>query len=491
MAIDPNGSGPRIDRRGFIGAAALAGASGLMPVGAQAAGALRPADMVFEAAPDYVATAREAARWIRAAEIDAGSGIWRPEPERPEVKATVSLPNGFYTGSAGLALFFIEMANATGDKTYLDDARRGGNYLVRSWRETASAEPPVPGAQYGLYTGLAGTLFVLATLWRVTKDVSYRDAAREGIDALLKAARPQGSGIAWTGWPGLTGDGGILLGLLSLADMLGDAADGHPLRAAAIRAGDRIVELAVTDPRGGVRWQGMPAAVLGEPEGTYWPNFQLGTAGTAFALARLGAVTGEKRFIAAAEAGALHLQRIATVKGNAALIHYREPDATDLHYLGYCNGPAGTARLFYQLYLATKDPHYLEWTEMLARGIMTSGAPEHQTPGLWNVVCQCCGSAGIADFFLGLWAATGREDYRVFAKRVADQMLSRGTGFDGKGYRWYQAYTRVKPTEVAAETGYMVGAAGIAAALLHLDASLGGNRRAFALPDDPFPAKLI
>jgi lantibiotic modifying enzyme len=211
----------------------------------------------------------------------------------------------------------------------------------------------------------------------------------------------------------------------------------------------------------------MPASVLGEPEGSYWPNFQLGTAGAAYALARLGATTGEKRFIAAAEEGALHLQRIATVKGDAALIHYREPDATDLFYLGYCNGPAGTARLFYQLYLATRDSRYLKWTEMLARGIMASGIPDRLTPGFWNVVCQCCGSAGVVDFFLGLWAATGRTEYRAFAKRVAGQMLSRGTDFDGKGYRWYQAYTRIKPAEVTAESGYMVGAAGIAAALLH------------------------
>jgi lantibiotic modifying enzyme len=479
------GSAPHICRRHFLGGAALAGLAGAARGGTSAKGA--ELGSVFAEIPDYSATARDVVRWIRAAEIGR-SGVWRPEPDHPEVKATVSLPNGFYTGSAGLVLFFIELAGATGDKSYLDDARRGGDYLVRSWRETATGPSQLPGAQFGLYTGLSGTLFALGLLWKTTGDTAYRDAARDGVDVLLKASRPQGKGLAWTGWPGLTGDGGILLGLLALSDLLSDAVDGKALRTAAIRAGDHIVEQGVTDPRGGARWQGMPASVLGEPDGTYWPNFQLGTAGTAYALARLGAVTGEKRFIAAAEAGALHLQRIATVKGDAALIHYREPDATDLFYLGYCNGPAGTARLFYQLYLATKDPHYLEWTEMLARGIMASGIPRRLTPGFWNVVCQCCGSAGVVDFFLGLWAATGRAEYRAFAKTVADQMLSRGTDFDGKGYRWYQAYTRIKPAEVTAESGYMVGAAGIAAALVHLHSALNAYKRAFVLPDDPFPA---
>src|SRR6185437_7488784 len=180
MATAPQPGAPRIGRRGFIGGAAVAGLAGAASVGAAAPGAGHPAP-VFAENPDYAATARDVVRWIRAAEIDK-SGVWRPEPEHPEVKATVSLPNGFYTGSAGLVLFFIELADATGDKSYLDDARRGGDYLVRSWRETAAGPSQMGGTQFSLYTGLAGTLFALAVLWKATGDTAYRDAARDGID---------------------------------------------------------------------------------------------------------------------------------------------------------------------------------------------------------------------------------------------------------------------------------------------------------------------
>jgi len=400
----------------------------------------------------------------------------------------VSPPDGFYSGAAGTILFFIELAEVTGDKSYLDDARRGGDYLIRSQRPASSAAPSaLAGAEYSFYTGLAGTAYALAELAKATGDAPYRNAAWSAADMLLAAAKPMGAGTGWMGWPGLTGNAGVVLALLSLADLLGDKAEA--LRAAAIRAGDRVVEQGIADPRGGVRWEGMPPAFLEEPEETYWPGFQLGTSGVTFALARLGAATGEKRFTAAAETGALHLRRIATVKGEAALIHYREPDLKDMFYLGYCNGPAGTARSFYQLYLATKDPLHLRWTEMLARGVMVSGIPEKQTPGFWNVVCQCCGSAGVIDLFIGLWAATGRKDYLAFARQVADQMVSRESDLDGKGYRWYQAYTRVKPWDVTAETGYMIGAAGIGTALLHLHmAEAGAYRRTVRLPDDPFPA---
>jgi lantibiotic modifying enzyme len=156
-----------------------------------------------------------------------------------------------------------------------------------------------------------------------------------------------------------------------------------------------------------------------------------------------------------------------------------------VYYLGFCHGPAGTARLFYQLYKVTKDKAYR--TETLARGVMNSGIPANQTPGLWNVVCQCCGSAGVTEFFLGLWASTGNSEYYAFANHLADQALSRQTNFDGKGYRWYQAWTRVKPSEVAAETGYSIGAAGIGTALLHASLAQAGRYDMIALPDNPFP----
>jgi hypothetical protein len=43
---------------------------------------------------------------------------------------------------------------------------------------------------------------------------------------------------------------------------------------------------------------------------------------------------------------------------------------------------------------------------------------------------------------------------------------------------------------VSADTGYMVGAAGIGAALLHLDAAGQADqaRRVILLPDNPFPS---
>jgi lantibiotic modifying enzyme len=253
------------------------------------------------------------------------------------------------------------------------------------------------------------------------------------------------------------------------------------------KAADHILELAINDPRGGSSWRGFPP-LRGLPQDAYFPNFEGGTAGVAFILARVYDATRQEKYLAAAKQGALHLTRIATVRGDAALIPYRFPDLPDLYYLGFCHGPAGTARTFYELHRITREREYQQWTERLARGVIESGVPENLTPGFWNVACQCCGSAGEVDFFLGLWAASGRQEYLDFAQRVARHLVSHASNIDGKGARWYQAWTRVKPWDVNAETGYSVGASGIGSALLHAHVAAKGRYRAILLPDNPFPS---
>jgi rhamnogalacturonyl hydrolase YesR len=316
---------------------------------------------------------------------------------------------------------------------------------------------------------------------KATKNAKYRDAARAATDYIAQAAKPAGAGVAWSGAPGIAADGSIVLYLLYAAREF----ENDHYRDIAESAGDRILELGVNESRGGFSWRGFPS-FPGLPKDAYFPNFEGGTAGVAYVLARLYSETNKTKYLFAARKGALHLQSIATVQGNAALIPYRFPDLPDLYYLGFCHGPAGTARTFFELHKITGEPEYQVWTDRLAQGVVQSGIPENLTPGYWNVVCQCCGSAAVIDLFVGLWASTGREDYLAFAQRVARQLVSRGTNLDGKGNRWYQAWTRVKPWEVNAETGYSIGASGVGAALLHVHLAEQGKYSAILLPDNPF-----
>jgi lantibiotic modifying enzyme len=440
-----------------------------------------PSDMV------YLDAAEAAARWIRTAARPMEHGLgWLPEPDHPERATTVTAAPTIYSGNAGIVLFFLELARATGDDSYLDEARRGADQLAATWREVLDFPflVPLDNVNLDFNHGLSGTAFALANVWQATGATAYRDAALEITRHIAGAARPAGAGVEWTGAASAgLGDGSILFYLLWAARAFDDAS----LLELATRAGDRMLEMAQPDPRGGLKWLGFPLERLGAPEGAYMPNFEFGTAGVAFVLTRLYAETGQARVLEAARAGAAHVQALATVHGDAALLFHREPDMTDLYYLGYCGGPVGTARLFYALYEATREREYLDWTERFARGISESGVPEKQTPGLWNVVCQCCGTAGIIDFFTSLWVATGRTEHLAYAKRVADQTLSRATDLDGAGARWYQAWTRTQPWVVTAETGYMIGAAGVGAACLHLHLADHGRYDAILFPDNPFP----
>src|SRR5262249_16155635 len=178
--------------------------------------------------------------------------------------------------------------------------------------------------------------------------------------------------------------------------------------------------------------------------------------------------TKKKEFLDAALAGAKYLQSIADTEGDGCLIFHNEPDGKDLYYLGWCHGPVGTARLFYRLYQATGDKTWLGGTGQSARSVMARGIPEKQTPGFWNNVSVCCGSAGVAEFFLSLHRLTRDPTYLEFSERVTAQLLAKGTR-DEAGLRWVQAEHRVKPELLIAQTGYSQGAAGVGMWLLHLD----------------------
>jgi len=446
-------------------------------VAAQTPASLPAAQQTFLADYDYLKTAEKTATWIDGARNKStGGAYWLPEPDRADQQKTITPPNTLYSGGAGIVIFYLQLFQTTGNQKYLDAATGGADYLAASWKELTD---PSVFLGLSLYLGLAGTAFALAETWKVTKRSAYRTAAMAATDYIVQSAKTAPDGLFWADVPNIAADGSTILYLLYAAETFGN----DRYRQVAEQAGEHARLKATVEADGSLSWRGYPDKV------SYYPNFELGTAGVAYVLARLYRATREEKFLDAAARGAAHLQSIATVRGDAALIPYRLPDQPDLFYLGFCHGPAGTARLFYELHSLTKKDEYRIWTERLANGIVASGVPERLTPGYWNVACQCCGTAAIVDFFVGLWASFGRRDYLDFAVRVANQLASRQTNLDGKGGRWYQAWTRVKPSDIHAETGYSIGAAGIGAALLHVHAAVNGSFRAILLPDNPFAAK--
>jgi lantibiotic modifying enzyme len=412
----------------------------------------------------HLAVAIEAARFIQSAAVPASGGTaWLADPAD-----LGSARCDLYTGAAGVVLFHLELHRTTDDPAHLATARSGADALIAALdRET---DP-------GLYTGLAGIGFVLSEAARHTGDARYREAARRVVATLQARAIARGSGVEWNDTTDIiSGSAGIGLFLLYAAEAL----DLHEVRALAVRAGRRLVERGRPDA-GGSKWpmDGASTQLL--------PNFSHGTAGVAYFLATLYQATMDRVFLDAALAGAAYLKAVAKTAGDTCLIFHHEPEAAgrSLYYLGWCHGPAGTARLWYRVWQVTGDRAWLDWASRSARAIAESGIPERQTPGFWNNVGVCCGSAGVAEFFLALHRATGDAAALAFARRVTAQILGAATR-DASGIRWPHAEHRTRPTEIVAQTGWMQGAAGIGAWFLHLDAFERGAAPPIRFPDAPF-----
>jgi lantibiotic modifying enzyme len=414
----------------------------------------------------YFNAALGAARWLRATAITSPTGTsWPAVP--PDAK---TVQHSLYTGFPGVVLFFIELARATGDRTWLDLATSGADQLA-----AALPDEKADDESTGLYTGLAGIAYTLEEASRARGESRYQAAVRKALGTIVASARPAGAGVEWNDSTDIiSGSAGTGLYLLRASKTFGDAA----ARETAIRAGRRLVE---REFRNGDASFWMASSSF--PRNM--PNFSHGTAGVAYFLASLGAETREKSFIDAAVRGARYLQSIATpTDGDGRRIFHNDPDGHELFYLSWCHGPAGTARLFHRLGAVTGDRSWSAYVPRLAQGIVGSGVPQ-RSPGFWNNISQCCGNCGVSDFFVALHGLTSDASHLAFARRVADDTLDRATA-EGDGYKWVQAENRVSPNVVLAQTGLMQGAAGVGLSMLRLDGALRGRKPTIVLPDAPF-----
>lgn len=102
------------------------------------------------ASTDFLQHAIEVEAFIASCKTDSASeGLWR------RTEAADSKPvRTFYHGSAGIALYYLELYRATGESTYLEQATKAGNELVdyvekKDWLTV------------GFYSGWPGLVFVL------------------------------------------------------------------------------------------------------------------------------------------------------------------------------------------------------------------------------------------------------------------------------------------------------------------------------------------
>ena len=455
-----------LSRRDLLRLTAAAAATAAFPTVANAVqrtshGSMTPSRPRSGAA---IEDALRAARWIESKRIVTAQGVaWPADGSDPGTVQT-----NLYSGTPGVVLFLLELHHATGDRRWLDEALRGARELAASL--PGPGDTPSPG----LYTGVAGIAFTLSEAARAADDRGLRTATVDATRWLIAQAQPADGGVRWGDVTDIiSGGSGIALYLLHAQEALNvdGAAD------TALRAARHLATLGVEE-KGGLKWRMSPGV-----ENLY-PNFSHGTAGVAYTLATVAMKAGEARLAKAAEAGALYLDAVADRAAGCKVFHH-EPGGEQLYYLSWCHGPAGTARLYRRIsdILPTGD-----WRDRVAcgaRATLAMGAPEQRSDGYWNNISQCCGSAGVGEFFLALHRESRDAAHLDVARRAARDVMGRATE-EGAGLKWIQAEHRVRPELLVAQTGLMQGAAGVGLFLLRLDAAERGRDWFVRLPDTPF-----
>ena len=399
----------------------------------------------------WLDAALSAERFIRRARQQTGAGVaWPADPVKPD-----SVSPDLYNGMAGVVPFYLELWKVTGRPEFLREAEAGARELMTRVSDDS-----------GFYTGLAGTSWVVERVTAFGGSRNLVSDARRLVSDLVSRSRSVGQGAEWNESTDIiSGSAGIGLALLHYDRAL----EMPQAREAAVKAGAHLLELG-EPAEGGLTWLMTPSFKRN------MPNFSHGTAGVGYFLARLHRATGEARFREGAEAAARYLTAISVSKGDGTVIRHHDGDGENLFYLSWCHGPAGTARLFYEL-ASQGNTTMGTWVPRLARGISAMGVPA-RSPGFWENISQCCGNAGVIQFALD-------QKNLSYAQTVTADLMSRATR-DGDALKWVQAENRIQPENVVAQTGFMQGAAGVGTVLLHLDAAERNAKWDVTFPDSPF-----
>lgn len=442
-------------------------------------------------AEDYLQAAIETANYIDTKRIDSEHGlVWSMDD------AVVSKDEEYYdeiclyAGSAGIAHFYLSLWHYTKDDKYLQDAVDAARYIRYRWDNQRTLRKNF--SQWAYSTGYSGIASFLLELYEITKDPQYAAFVEEIVAEILKDARvpANGVGYTWGTFPGIVGDAGIVLFLLEAAAHLGH----DDWRQFAIRAGESFLTQARPYEGGGIYYLGVNPEYFHSDSNYIDPNFPMGAAGIGFTLLRLYEESGDERFLCAVD-GIEEFHEAVGLKGeDSILLPHGLPTRPDTYYLGYCHGPAGTARFYRKYYEVTGEERYLDWEQRLLNGILGTGAPEVHSPGYWNTHCYCCGTAGFTDLFIGLWAETGEDRYLSYAKRAARQIIGTSTQTEENGIpqrRWYQAFVGADPSRITTNIGMYDGAAGIAWALLQTYGALTDQFYVHRTVDDPYPEQAV
>ncbi|MFE9370502.1 class IV lanthionine synthetase LanL [Streptomyces sp. NPDC006711] len=321
---------PANDRR-LWPVSTLAGETGPCTVQQGAAGPLAVLTRYFDATADprLPAILHAAGTWI-AARCD-----------------TRSIRPGLHFGGRGTAWALYEAGRAIDDRVLMDHA------------VALALAPQEWTPSYDITHGCAGSGLAAAHMWQRTGDHRLAERVVADADRLVRAARPEPTGVSWPvpaeavseeagkrylGFAhGTSGIGCFLLAAATISDC-----SEH--KELALAAGEHLATHVVMVGRA-AQW---PAQATDVPTAPYWCH---GSAGIGSFLVRLWQATGDERF------GDLARQAAWAVVERASRAA-----------LTQCHGLAGNGDFLLDMAQASKDPVYDAMADQLARLVVSERA---------------------------------------------------------------------------------------------------------------------
>ena len=393
-----------------------------------------------------------------------------------------------YSGTAGILLFLEEAM------------KENGNYrlsnLVSHASRTLCDEVSLldENSDPGFYTGYSGYGFALLNTYLNSAHHHHVDGAEvrraisRCIELLDQSAIEMDSdsyrAIHWNDSTDLiSGSAGIGWFLLAASDRI----ERVLCKDLAIAAADGLLLNAQSFEEQGIackKWMMNPQS------DREMPNYSHGTAGICEFLLAAHNLSVDKafrtdmrydgRFLEAAQQGANYLRLISTKHSGNGLIPHHFPEGEDLFYLGWCHGPVGTCMLLDQMHLLESKNNWNQLSDAGKEYLLGAGLSRERTAGFWNNVGICCGSSGVASFFVDQFQATKDQRYWEESQKIANEILSCGVvsklanGFETLHFP--QAEHRVRPDLIQSQTGLMQGASGVGMMLLQIHKSRAGKQ---------------
>ena len=428
---------------------------------------------------DLLETIIEVANLLEENEIRTKEGLrWKqlPESDVNVDKEALMYPKCFYGGSSGIGFFLLRLYLVTGKNQYLNKAILAADDIVGTYEkddffayEKSGFDNRYKGSLTSLYNGTAGQAYFVEVLYQQLKQKGfdeiehYHSFVIRVADDIVDAQRilKNGSGT-WTETVSISADGSLGFFLVYIYELTGDL----KYLDTAKRLGYYFINNArkINDA---VRWYAMDTVTFGLGEDGYFPNYFYGTSGNSYLLSILYKFTKEEIFLEYARLGANYVESLAVSKGEGVLIPYNDPYCLDTFYLGNCQGPIGTSRLFRSLYKITGEDHYKEFVRKLTEGILATGAPLILSSGFWQTYTYCCGAPALLEYFLDIDEFLETEDYKTPAQDTALKLIGDSVK-QGNVRKWYTAWTRLEPNVIETYSGLYHGSTGCANSLLSL-----------------------